>query len=408
MTSNTANLQLPFLAVGQAQKHVTLNESLRRLDALVQLNVVSATTTAQPGSPADGEAWIVPSGKTGAQWDSFADGSLGYYRDGAREEISPREGWLAYVRNTDKLMVYTGTGWSVSVLRGALELGTAAVKNTGTSGDALPLLDGANTWSASQTFTGTSYLFQATGGAMGFTVRGDTGATASYERSGANSGGPIFNLQKSRGAMSSRTDVVQSDALGTFTFGGYAGGGFRTGAQLAANVIAASPSATDMETEIIALTSGAASVTPATRLRIRSTVVRPGADNSQTLGDASFRWSEVFAANGTINTSDAREKTELRALLPAEIRAVKRILAGIGVFQWLASVERKVSSPVEGGARLHIGVTAQAVEAAFAEEGLDARRYGLFCVDAVEVEAGERFGVRHDQLFALALAMLAA
>lgn len=408
MTSNTANLQLPYLAVGQAQKHVTLNESLRRLDALVQLNVVSATTTAQPGSPGDGEVWIVPSGKSGAQWDSFADGSLGYYRDGAWEEISPREGWLAYVRDTDRLMVHTGAGWSVSALRSALELGTAAVKNTGTSGDAVPLLDGANTWSASQTFTATSYLFQATGGAMGFTVRGDTGATASYERSGDSNGGPIFNLQKSRGVMSGRTDVVQNDVMGTFTFAGYAGGAFRTGAQLAANVIAATPSASDMETEIIALTSGAASATPATRLRIRSTVVRPGADNAQTLGDASFRWSEVFAATGAINTSDARDKTELRALLPAEIRAVKRILGGIGVFQWLASAERKGDNPAEGGARLHIGVTAQAVEAAFAEEGLDARRYGLFCADAVEGETGERLGVRYDQLFALALAALVA
>jgi hypothetical protein len=44
--SNTSNLVLPYLAVGQAQKHVTVDESLRRLDALVQLSVVSATTSA--------------------------------------------------------------------------------------------------------------------------------------------------------------------------------------------------------------------------------------------------------------------------------------------------------------------------------------------------------------------------
>ena len=110
----------------------------------------------------------------------------------------------------------------------------------------------------------------------------------------------------------------------------------------------------------------------------------------------------VAAWTAAINTSDAREKTELRALAPAEIRAVKRIVAGIGAFQWMASVARKGDE-----ARLHIGVTAQAVEAAFAAEGLDARRYGLFCADVVDGE--ERLGVRYDQLFALALAaMLAA
>jgi hypothetical protein len=396
MTGNTANLQLPFLAVGQAQKHVTLNESLRRLDALVQLNLVSATTTAQPGSPGDGEVWIVPSGKTGAQWASFTDWALGYYRDGAWEQISPREGWLAWVKDTGVMLVYTGASWSTAAIRTGLGLGTAAEKNTGTSGEAVPLLNNAsNTWS------GTSHVFQATGGSMGVTVRGDAACSVNYERSGDTSGAPIFNLQKSRGAMSSRTDVAANDTLGTFTFAGYGGGGFRSGAQIAASVIAATPSATDMQSEIVALTSASGSVSPAARLRIRATVVRPGADNAQTLGDASFRWSEVFAANGTINTSDAREKTTLRALLPAEIRAVKRILGGIGVFQWLASVERKGNE-----ARLHIGVTAQAVADGFAAEGLDARRYGLFCVDAVE--GGERFGVRHDQLFALALAMLAA
>ncbi|TPN11726.1 hypothetical protein [Mesorhizobium sp. B2-1-2] len=32
-------------------------------------------------------------------------------------------------------------------------LGTAAAKNTGTSGNTIPLLDGANTWSAAQTFS---------------------------------------------------------------------------------------------------------------------------------------------------------------------------------------------------------------------------------------------------------------
>src|SRR5690606_20222317 len=85
------HLQPPSPAVGQAQKHVTVNESLRKLDAIIQLNIVSATTTAQPASPNDGDVWIAPPGKSGAQWDAFADGSLAYYRDGAWVQITPRE-----------------------------------------------------------------------------------------------------------------------------------------------------------------------------------------------------------------------------------------------------------------------------------------------------------------------------
>lgn len=111
--SNTTNLVLPYLAVGQAQKHVTVNESLRRLDAVVQLSVVSATTTAQPASPSDGAVYIVPAGKSGADWNAYANGALGYYRDGAWEEVSPREGWLAYVRDSDRLLAYAGAAWEL-------------------------------------------------------------------------------------------------------------------------------------------------------------------------------------------------------------------------------------------------------------------------------------------------------
>lgn len=46
--SQSTRLQLPFLAAGQAQKHVTVNETLLRLDALVQLAAKSAATTSQP------------------------------------------------------------------------------------------------------------------------------------------------------------------------------------------------------------------------------------------------------------------------------------------------------------------------------------------------------------------------
>ncbi len=109
--SNTSNLQLPYLAVGQAQKHVTLNQSLRRLDAIIQLGVVSDTIAVQPSSPTDGDIHIVPSGKSGASWAAYANWSLAYYRDGAWEQITPREGWIAYVRDADRVMIYSGAAW---------------------------------------------------------------------------------------------------------------------------------------------------------------------------------------------------------------------------------------------------------------------------------------------------------
>lgn len=113
--SNTSNLVLPYLAAGQAQKHVTLNESLRKLDAIVQLAVISATAAAEPASPADGAVWILPAGSTGDHWAAFAAGSLAYYRDGAWAEILPREGWLALVKDSGRLLFFDGSAWSLFV-----------------------------------------------------------------------------------------------------------------------------------------------------------------------------------------------------------------------------------------------------------------------------------------------------
>jgi hypothetical protein len=110
--SNSTNLTLPFLTLGQAQKHVTVNESLLRLDALVQLAVVSATTTTEPGSPSDGQIYILPTGKTGTHWGAMANNALAYYRDGVWEEITPREGFVAYVKDTDLIRSYSGSSWT--------------------------------------------------------------------------------------------------------------------------------------------------------------------------------------------------------------------------------------------------------------------------------------------------------
>ncbi|KAB2857294.1 MAG: DUF2793 domain-containing protein, partial [Bauldia sp.] len=88
------HLGLPYLAPAQAQKHVTHNEALRRLDAVLQLAVVDSTVTAPPGSPAEGDRYIVPAGATGA-W-AGEDGAVAAFADGAWELVPPEAGWIAY------------------------------------------------------------------------------------------------------------------------------------------------------------------------------------------------------------------------------------------------------------------------------------------------------------------------
>lgn len=107
----STRLGLPFLAAAQAQKHVTVNESLLRLDALVQLSARSATTSAQPGSPADGDVYLLPAGKTGAAWGAMADGALAYYRDGVWEELTPHIGWRCYAEDETALYARNASAW---------------------------------------------------------------------------------------------------------------------------------------------------------------------------------------------------------------------------------------------------------------------------------------------------------
>ena len=72
----TARLGLPYLAAGQMQKHVTLNEALTRLDALIQTAVVSRTVSSQPAAPPDGALYILPAEAIGAAWTGLPQGAL--------------------------------------------------------------------------------------------------------------------------------------------------------------------------------------------------------------------------------------------------------------------------------------------------------------------------------------------
>ncbi len=113
-----------------------------------------------------------------------------------------------------------------------------------------------------------------------------------------------------------------------------------------------------------------------------SYAVRPGADNGQPLGDATRRWSQVFAGTATISTSDAREKTEVRALGPNEIAAAKDLAKEIGAFRFLSAVSDKGES-----AREHIGMTVQRAIEVMQSHGLDPFAYSFICYD----EWGDQF-----------------
>jgi hypothetical protein len=108
----TPRLGLPYVVAAQAQKHIPINESLARLDGLVQLAVESRAVAAQPASPVAGGVWILPTSATGAAWGGRPAGTLMRFEAGAWEMLAPAEGVLAWVKDENQMVAFDGAAWT--------------------------------------------------------------------------------------------------------------------------------------------------------------------------------------------------------------------------------------------------------------------------------------------------------
>ncbi|OHC96591.1 MAG: hypothetical protein A2792_19645 [Sphingomonadales bacterium RIFCSPHIGHO2_01_FULL_65_20] len=108
--------------------------------------------------------------------------------------------------------------------------------------------------------------------------------------------------------------------------------------------------------------------------------ILPGADATQNLASASLRLNNSYFAVSPTVTSDETQKHWRGPLNAAELRAAKRIIGELGIYQWNDAVAEKG----EDGARLHFGVRAQRAFAILEDEGLDWSRYAWACYDQWE------------------------
>ena len=107
--SDSVNLGLAYLEAAQAQKHVTVNAALSRLDGLVQLAVISRVLAVPPASPFDGDRYLVPVAATGV-W-AGQTGKLALRLEGVWVFAVPREGWTLWVNDEDALLSFNGAAW---------------------------------------------------------------------------------------------------------------------------------------------------------------------------------------------------------------------------------------------------------------------------------------------------------
>ena len=106
-------------------------------------------------------------------------------------------------------------------------------------------------------------------------------------------------------------------------------------------------------------------------------VFYPSRDNITALGDGGFRWKAIYAATGTINTSDSRLKNSVKNIDDALLDAWGNIEPK--QYKFNDATEKKGEK-----ARYHTGYLAQDIQAECEKQGVNASEYGLFCYDEWE------------------------
>jgi hypothetical protein len=128
-------------------------------------------------------------------------------------------------------------------------------------------------------------------------------------------------------------------------------------------------------------------------------------DNALDLGSSGARWDDIYATNGTIQTSDRNEKQDIAELSEAEQRVAVAAKGLLRKFRWKDSVAEKGDD-----ARIHFGIIAQDLQAAFEAEGLDAGDYAMFIsttwTDEETNEEKTRMGVRYSELLAFIISAI--
>ncbi|WP_283176240.1 DUF2793 domain-containing protein [Gemmobacter sp. 24YEA27] len=109
MSDTTDILGLPLILPAQAQKHVTHNEALLALDAVVQLAVLDRNRTAPPVTATPGDRHLVAGTATGL-WVG-QEGRIAVLTGTGWQFHAPQPGWRAWVLGEAREAVYDGLTW---------------------------------------------------------------------------------------------------------------------------------------------------------------------------------------------------------------------------------------------------------------------------------------------------------
>jgi hypothetical protein len=222
-----------------------------------------------------------------------------------------------------------------------------------------------------------------------------------YTSAGADGYCPYLELNRARGTQASPSAVLSGDELGEINFYGHDGSTFIRGASIR-SYVDGTPGTNDMPGRLVFSTTADGAGSPTERMIINSSgTVLPATDNAYYLGVGSNRWIAVYAVNGTIQTSDKREKTEIQAsaLGIDFIKSLKPVSYKWNIGQNIVSKsddgKTDVITPREG-VRRHWGFIAQDVEESVNKAGVD---FGGWLLEDKD-DPDSRQALRYDQFIA--------
>ena len=301
--------------------------------------------------------------------------------------------------NFAKLLVPAGSGGALAIHTG----GSGAVSERARIDSSGRLLVGTSSARAVGDIGTHSIQFEG--------VNPETGSLSLVANSNTDVG-PALTFGKSRsGSIGGTTIVTDGTTLGSIDFSGADGTDLRTlGAQIRC-AVDGTPGSNDMPGRLLLNTTADGASSPTERLTINSigdlqvrnsAGVFPITDNSVPLGKSGFRWSAVWAATGTIQTSDRRTKTHItNAQLGTEFIKSLRPVS----YKWIEGGKRDTGERDEKndyiyesvpGTRTHWGFIAQEVKQAVDAAGVDFGGWVLTDKD----DPDSQQALRYDQFIA--------
>jgi hypothetical protein len=337
----THRLSLPLIMPQQAQKHVTHNEALQALDALVQPVVESRTLSVPPASPLLGDAYIVGPSASGA-WAGH-DNEIAAFQAGAWLFYDPAPGWQVYAKAEQAIVIFDAGIWTALASNGSAGIPTLGINTAADATNRLAVAADASLF----THAGNGHQLK-----LNKAAAGDTASL-----------------------------LFQTGYAGHAEMGLMGDNNWR---------IKVSPDGSSWlnALSVDSATGGVTLIAP----------LRPEIDNAVTLGDSTARWSTIWAATGTIQTSDARQKTDIA---PSDL-GLDFILALEPVrYRWrVGGNEGGVARP---GRRTHYGLLAQQVKTVLDSLGC-VDFAGYVKADPADPESEE--GLRYDAFIAPLIAAI--